>query len=245
MPQEKRKRGRRAEKKRVKDEPALEEPAPEVFDNSYADDGYAGGADDETTFYGLLTEQESEYFKRADELLELNQFGDEEERGLFIDNLYKEVAGKELKIVHSQGCSRLLERLILTSNEGQLKKLFQAFVGHFKGMVEHRFASHCCETLLLRCREVVTREMDPDYKPQGQAEEEVYATMESLFLYMLNVRRPGERGGGGGEMLTASTGAATVYQGTRYPPLRITYDPYAAVDSLRPTHRDIAESGAV
>lgn len=197
MPKEQRKRGRRAEKKRAKDAPEAS-PEPEVVDVSHNADSYdafASPVDDASVFYGLLTEQESEYFKRADELLDLNQFGDEDERALFIDNLYKEVAGKELKIVHSQGCSRLLERLILTSTESQLKALFQAFVGHFEGMVKHRFASHCCETLLLRCREVVTKEMDPDYTPEETGPEEVYASMESLFLFMLNVRvsLPGAR----------------------------------------------------
>ena len=188
MPKELRKRGRRAEKKRSKDAPVDTEPEPEIIDVSHnAPEFDDGDADDASTFYGLLTEEESEYFKRADELLDLNQFGDEDERALFIDNLYKEVAGKELKIVHSQGCSRLLERLILTSTESQLKALFQAFVGHFEGMVKHRFASHCCETLLLRCREVVTREMDPDYTPAETGKDEMFSSMESLFLFMLNV----------------------------------------------------------
>lgn len=88
------------------------------------------GGDDATTFFGLLTEEESEYFRRADELLEMNEFaGGDEERTIFIENLYKEVAGKELKIIHSQGCSRLMERLICISSPAQLKQLFQAFSG--------------------------------------------------------------------------------------------------------------------
>lgn len=80
MPQEKRKRGRRAVKKEKKE--ATPEPIPEI-DNLYIDDT-AGGFEgsDETTFFGLLTEEEQEYFKRADEILALDQF--EEAEGMWI-----------------------------------------------------------------------------------------------------------------------------------------------------------------
>jgi nucleolar protein 9 len=81
------------------------------------------------TYYGMLDDDEQEYFKRADEMLELNQFDDPEARKLFLDSVYKEADGKELKIANSQSCSRLLERLILLSSPDQLKSLFQKFNG--------------------------------------------------------------------------------------------------------------------
>ncbi|KAK4695295.1 nucleolar protein 9, partial [Lecanoromycetidae sp. Uapishka_2] len=80
-------------------------------------------------FYGLLDEDEQEYFKRADSMLELNQFADAEERDLFLANVYKEASGKELKIANSQSCSRLMERLIMLSTPDQLKSLFQKLSG--------------------------------------------------------------------------------------------------------------------
>lgn len=80
MPQEKRKRGRRAEKKRKEDapEPAIENLYIEDRDGDAAPNA---DADDESTFFGLLTEEEQEYFQRADEMLSLDQFGDGE--GMF------------------------------------------------------------------------------------------------------------------------------------------------------------------
>ena len=75
----------------------------------------------EMPFYGMLDEEEQEYFKRADTMLELNQFPNLEERELFLANVYAEANGKELKIANSQSCSRLMERLILMSSSGQLK----------------------------------------------------------------------------------------------------------------------------
>jgi hypothetical protein len=80
-------------------------------------------------FFGMLDEDEQEYFKRADNMLESNAFATLEERNLFLANLYREADGKELKIASSQSCSRLMERLIQLSMPAQLKKLFQKFSG--------------------------------------------------------------------------------------------------------------------
>ena len=80
-------------------------------------------------FYGMLDEEEQEYFRRADDMLELNQFANADERVLFLDNVWKEAEGKELKLANSQSCSRLMERLILLSTPAQLKNLFQKFNG--------------------------------------------------------------------------------------------------------------------
>src|SRR5699024_6465080 len=49
-------------------------------------------------FYGLLDTEEQEYFSRANEVLELNQFEDAEERRLFVDSVYQEANDKELKL---------------------------------------------------------------------------------------------------------------------------------------------------
>ena len=83
----------------------------------------------EKPFFGMLDDDEQEYFKRADNMLEANSFGDDEERSLFLANVYREAEGKELKIAQSQSCSRLMERLIQLSTPSQLKKLFQKFSG--------------------------------------------------------------------------------------------------------------------
>ena len=80
-------------------------------------------------FFGMLDEEEQEYFKRADDMLESNAFATLEERNLFLANLYCEADGKELKIASSQSCSRLMERVIQLSMPAQLKKLFQKFSG--------------------------------------------------------------------------------------------------------------------
>lgn len=143
MPKEVQKRGRRMKRKaedfpedsrpdtgskRLKELEKAEESA--VMPSFQEDEDMSGAYPAaEKVFFGMLDDDEQEYFKRADEMLELDQFGDPEERKLFLESVYREADGKELKIAHSQSCSRLLERLICVSNASQLKNLFQKFSG--------------------------------------------------------------------------------------------------------------------
>ena len=150
MPKENKKRGRREEKKRKREEEQVDTLAKRQKSED-AEDGEAdvqiivdgeeprhGGnyeaatGPGENKFYGLLDEDEQEYFRRADSMLELDQFADAEERSLFLANVYKEANGKELKIANSQSCSRLMERLILMSTPSQLKAVFQKFSGQYE-----------------------------------------------------------------------------------------------------------------
>lgn len=146
MPTEHKRRGRREEKKKRKygdDEKQEEEPSSQrlkqhhglldtIEDAVEADTAHyadVNAGPPEIPFYGLLDEDEQEYFKRADSMLELNQFANEEEKALFLTSIYQEAKGKELKIVNSQSCSRLMERLIVMSTSRQLKSLFQTLNG--------------------------------------------------------------------------------------------------------------------
>ena len=151
MPREHKKRGKRGEKrKRVDDEEAAAagEKRPRI-QNHYGEEGYDfqlgeateafGDEDyiplesgrDAGEFYGLLDEEEQAYFKRADQMLELNQFESAEQRKIFLESVWNEARGKELKLASSQSCSRLIERLLQFSNSSQLKTLFQKFSGQY------------------------------------------------------------------------------------------------------------------
>jgi nucleolar protein 9 len=152
MPKQNKKRGRRSERKR-KPEDDLEEQADSYKRTKYDDEEYecnneehlAGdfpdatllddgenrqsGRIDETPFYGMLDEQESEYFRKTGEMLELNQFNGPEDREDFIRSIHDQLEGKELKLAFSQGTSRVLEKIIKVSTPTQLKKLFKEFSG--------------------------------------------------------------------------------------------------------------------
>ncbi|KAB2575761.1 hypothetical protein BFW01_g11225 [Lasiodiplodia theobromae] len=158
------------------------EDAQKLGEEQQAPEGPAG----DMVFYGMLDEEEQEYFKRADELLELNQFEDAEARSLFLANVYREADGKELKLANSQSCSRLMERLIQLSDTKQLKNLFQKFSGHFLNLIQHRFASHCCEALFIQSAPIVSEELIHPPEDAYIDPQDVQVSMENLFLYAIN-----------------------------------------------------------
>ncbi|KAL2796814.1 hypothetical protein BJX66DRAFT_323703 [Aspergillus keveii] len=229
-----RKRGRRAtdkakkeETKRKRDE-APEDPATKRLKPS-ADDSnpITAGEDyisfddgqqeqeqasrDDMPFYGLLDPEEQEYFSRANEMLELNQFQDAEERRLFVDSVFREARGKELKIACSQSCSRLMEKLISVSDIYQIRRLFNKFIGHFLTLVQHRFASHCCERLFINAAPGVTQKItksagrteDGDEEEDAEAEPEL--SLAEMFMTVVE-----ELQGNWGYLLTERFASHTI-----------------------------------
>lgn len=156
------------------------------LDQGEEQEGERPNEDGDMVFYGLLDEEESEYFQRANEMLELNQFQDAEERSLFVDSVYAEASGKELKIACSQGCSRLMEKLISMSDARQLRRIFSKFIGHFLHLVQHRFASHCCETLFIHAAPAVMQKTKSQPKKSDEeGEEEPELSLAEMFMAVI------------------------------------------------------------
>ncbi|KAI6086381.1 ARM repeat-containing protein [Hypoxylon rubiginosum] len=141
-------------------------------------------------FFGMLSDQEQEYFRSVDEQLDIDDFPSQEERELYLASVFAEAQGKELKLACSQSCSRLMERLILMSNTRQKKMLFGQFASHFMDLIQHRFASHCCETLFLQSAPIVTRELGGERDDAPAESDDPNAPplpyMEELFLLTLD-----------------------------------------------------------
>ncbi|KAF4988513.1 hypothetical protein F66182_16692, partial [Fusarium sp. NRRL 66182] len=231
MPREKQKRGRRAQEKENKrkleddhEEPALKrqrptEDQPEPADyiplgsgeqnehiEQYEQDAPVTDQND-TPFYGLLDTEEQEYFSRAAEVLELNQFQTAEEQSIFVESVYEEAKGKELKIACSQSCSRLLEKIISLSSTDQLRRLFGKFLGHFLNLVQHRFASHCCETLFVKVAPALTHKASA---PKKQIIEEEGSGEPSLSLADMFLQVVSELEGNWGYLLTERFASHTI-----------------------------------
>jgi nucleolar protein 9 len=140
MPKENKKRGRREEQKKrkrdVDDESSAKRHKKEDVQQFQEEQPVQNGANGEypqqaQSFYGMLDEEEQEYFKKADEMLELDQFESAEDRSVFLGSVWREAEEKELKLANDPSASRLLERLILLSTPEQLKGLFQKFSGQY------------------------------------------------------------------------------------------------------------------
>ncbi|KAI0116189.1 ARM repeat-containing protein [Hypoxylon sp. NC0597] len=160
------------------------------FEDGYDQPRIGGPPPADREFFGMLSDQEQEYFRSVDEQLDIDDFPSQEDRQLYLASVFTEAQGKELKLACSQSCSRLMERLIMMSNTRQKKKLFLQFAGHFLNLIQHRFASHCCETLFLQSAPIVTRELsgerDDGTTDQDNPDEKPLPYMEELFLLTLD-----------------------------------------------------------
>lgn len=145
-------------------------------------------------FFGVLDREELEYFKQAEATLAMDAFESVDEKHQFVTSIIEEAKGKELKLVTSQICSKLMERLILDCDDSQLKSLFQTFNGFFFNIACHKYASHVLETLLVRSTALVEKELlTPTFDNNSQdydKNDNVVTSMENLFLFMLNEFRP-------------------------------------------------------
>lgn len=171
-------RGRRSKQKEVKKEEKLKQEAPAKIELDQQI---------QTPFFGLVDSNELDYFKSAESTLNINAFEDQDTKAAFISSVIEESRGKELKLVTNQICSKLMERLILNSNDLQLKHFFKIFNGHFASLAHHKYASHCLETLFVRSAALVEKEL---LGQVSEEDEEDYVTMENLFLYMCGEVRP-------------------------------------------------------
>ncbi|KPI37401.1 Nucleolar protein 9 [Cyphellophora attinorum] len=127
------------------------------------------------TYYGLLTDEESTYYANVNAKVAANDFEDEDDRTAFIDAVYRESRGKEMKLASSQSSSRHLEQLLKISNSEQLKNFFAAILEGLVQLMQHRFGSHVCETVFLECGKHIDAAED-------QVEKDGTTTMTGLFL---------------------------------------------------------------
>ncbi|KIV82485.1 hypothetical protein PV11_04594 [Exophiala sideris] len=211
MPREQKKRGRREEVKNNKrkrdethrgpskrykaDEEHDEEPKDEIHVDGDAGDDFIGigvestsglqAPGDEDQFHGLLDPQEQEYYATVNSKIVANDFDSDEDRDFFIQAVYRETEGKELKVASSQACSRYLEKIIMLSNAEQLRLLFSKFLGNLTYLVRHRFGSHCCETLFLTAAKHVGEEPE-----RGDKDGEEQLSMEQLSLQAAEELQP-------------------------------------------------------
>lgn len=193
MPKDLKKRGRRAEQQRRQAEIHEDRPSKRIKTDHQREDlfnvnGDAGDdfisfgqdhnieeqADGTTTFYGLLTEDEQEYYANVNTKISTNDFKNDLERANFIDAVHRETAGKEIKVASSQSCSRYLEKIIKLSTTKQLRQLFLAFLQDIEYLVQHRFGSHCIEALFIEASRYV--EVKSEDVEQGST------SFQSLFL---------------------------------------------------------------
>lgn len=114
---------------------------------------------DTQAFFGLVDSAELTYFHQAEQTLGLDTFGSPEEREMFVQGVFEEARGKELKLATNQICSKLLERLIHCSSRDNVSQLAQAFQGRFVDLARQKYSSHVIEAYVVRLAALVEEDL--------------------------------------------------------------------------------------
>lgn len=189
MPKERKQRGRRKKKvEETEDEPPINAQSAQTnldFQNHEQTEEDEHSAN----FFGLLDESEQTYFKTIDDAMIADEFEDTEQRDIFVENVFKEAEGKELKLATSPLGSKVLEQLLSRSKPEQVRDLFKKYQGNFHTLVRQRYASHVCEMLFAITATLIAKEMGNPATVAIEDDEESsepYVSSENLFLFMLN-----------------------------------------------------------
>jgi nucleolar protein 9 len=141
--------------------------------------------ENEPVFYGLLDADEQAYYTNVNNKIAANDFEDDEDRRNFIQAVYRESQGKELKLASSQSCSRHLERIILVSSPEQLQTLFEKLLEGLAHLAQHRFGSHVLETLFLEAAKHVKKQDVNQDQQDG-----ISSRLEKQFLQVAKELEP-------------------------------------------------------
>ncbi|OAD77681.1 hypothetical protein PHYBLDRAFT_108002, partial [Phycomyces blakesleeanus NRRL 1555(-)] len=115
---------------------------------------------------------------------------------LFVDNVYSEVEGNELRLATNYSCSLILEKLLKISNPFQLRVFMDKLRGRTVELFAHRFASHVCQTVVTLAADVVEQEVNENGSNENKMDtsednkEGELLSMEKLILGMCEDIKP-------------------------------------------------------
>ncbi|KAI8971901.1 armadillo-type protein [Mycotypha africana] len=157
------------------DDPMKITPA---IDNSFTEQRF------QAAHFGEVDEELLGYFKNVEQTLDDPQFETAEDQRLFVENVYNEVDGNEIRLSTNYSCSLILEKLLKISDSFQLRVFMDKLRGKTVELFVHRFASHVCQTLLTLAADVVEREQLDGVKSDNNAKNGTDENKEGELLSM-------------------------------------------------------------
>lgn len=124
-----------------------------------------------------LDEQTFGYFKRVEDVINEDDFDDEESRKLFVENVFTQVENNEPKLFCDMIVSRTMEKLIVYFSHAQIRQIMQNIEDHFCKIAMDKFGSHVLQTLVcvipkaIRSERSKVREIEQEAKDLKSAEE--------------------------------------------------------------------------
>ncbi|XP_063295755.1 nucleolar protein 9 [Pelobates fuscus] len=120
------------------------------------------------------------YFRRVGDTLQ-QDFESDEDRGLFVRNVFNEVQGNELSLSTDMSASIVLQKLLSVATSAQLCQVLSALSGNWQAVCWHRSGAHVIQTALLQYPRLQNQpeedesDEDLDVQPCSSLEELVFS----------------------------------------------------------------------
>ena len=134
--------------------------------------------------FGLLTREDEKFFYEVYEEFKKDQWDDEDAKEAFIQNVFVEMKGKELKVATSQ-VGRFLELLLAQSSKTEIQRLMIVFKGHALELSRHRFGSYTLEKVAGQAGIWVSRDIEGTATDEESGER--MPSLENLFVDFVEV----------------------------------------------------------
>lgn len=121
------------------------------------------------------------YFRRVGETLQQG-FGSDEDRSLFVRNVFNEVTGNELALATDMSGSLVLQKLLAVATSSQLCQLLKVLSGHWQEVCWHRSGAHVMQTSLLQYPRFQSQEKTEDEEEEEEEDGEPGPDLEDLIL---------------------------------------------------------------
>lgn len=126
------------------------------------------------------------YLLSMEECLDSADEKDAEELEMIIQNIYREIDGFEFEVACDFETCRVLEKLLMLSNDFLLRVYAGKIKGRVNELIRDAYGSHVLQTLLVISADVVSREEKGDSLVE-LANEEALGTMNEFIMGLFKV----------------------------------------------------------
>ncbi|OUM65483.1 hypothetical protein PIROE2DRAFT_31868, partial [Piromyces sp. E2] len=138
--------------------------------------------------YGRPSPDILQYFSNIEKMLTEQEFENEEEHEMFLNNIYKEIDGNELQLATDKECSRIMEKILRVSNDGQIRVFLNQLNEKYIELFTHRYGSHVCQTILVLGSDIIEREIKGESVVMTSDENQTPPpTMQELVTKMCSI----------------------------------------------------------
>ncbi|XP_056402016.1 nucleolar protein 9 [Hyla sarda] len=121
------------------------------------------------------------YFRRVGETLQ-QDFASEEDRALFVRNVFNEVKGNELALAGDMSGSIVLQKLMTVAASAQLCQVLEVLSKNWQTVCWHRSAAHVVQTALLQYERLQKATDDGAEEEEDDDGDEPCGSLEDLIL---------------------------------------------------------------